>query len=124
MRELKFRAWDEINDVMWKDVLGDMEESDMYDDVTEMWEVAHQMETGNSAQFVFMQYTGNEDINGVEIYEGDIVQSEHYFKYQVVFKGDCWRCEPVKNNRLKNRFIGNDLKVIGNIYENPELLED
>lgn len=74
--------------------------------------------------FEIMQYTGHKDSEGKEIYEGDILQSEHYFKYQVVFKGDCWRCEPLKNNRLKNRFIGNDLKVIGNIYENPELLED
>lgn len=68
-----------------------------------------------------MQYTGLKDMNGVEIYEGDILQSEHYFRYQVVFKGDCWRCEPLKITVLKNRFIGRDLKVIGNIYENPEL---
>lgn len=70
-----------------------------------------------------MQSTGLKDKNGVEIYEYDIVQSDHYFKYQVVFKGDCWRCEPLKNKRFKNRFIGGDLEVIGNIWENHELLE-
>ena len=71
-----------------------------------------------------MQYTGRKDSEGKEIYEGDILQNEHHFKYQVVFKGDCWRCEPIKNNYFKNRFIGNDLKVIGNVYKNQELLED
>ena len=81
-------------------------------------------ELNNLHNLVLMQYTGMKDVKGVEIYEGDILQSEHYFRYQVVFKGDCWRCEPVKNNHLKNRFIGSDLKVIGNIYENQELLED
>ncbi len=71
-----------------------------------------------------MQSTGSKDMNGVEIYGGDILQNEHYFRYQVVFKGDCWRCEPLKNNGFKNRFIGRDLKIIGNIYENPELLKE
>lgn len=80
--------------------------------------------TFRRAKFEFRgRFTGSKDINGVEIYEGDILQNEHYFRYQVVFKGDCWRCEPLKNNGFKNRFIGRDLKVIGNIYQNNDLLE-
>jgi len=146
MRELKFRAWDEINDVMWKDVLGDMAESDMYDDVTEMWEVAHQMETGNSAQFVFMQYTGNEDINGVEIYEGDILKCtsriytnlgatrtgeyEETIK-QVIWKDDSWGTRVISSNLTSKGAEKSGLvisakyaEVIGNVWENKDLLED
>ena len=78
----------------------------------------------NMQKIEIMQYTGRKDSEGKEIYEGDILQNEHHFKYQVVFKGDCWRCEPLKRNGFKNRFIGSDLKIIGNIYENKDLLED
>lgn len=115
MREIKFRAFNgdrivKVNTIGWIDGKIDWVDTSKSDDFDE--------------DLILMQYTGKKDINGVEIYEGDILQSEHFFEYQVVFKGDCWRCEPLKNNHLKNRFIGNDLEIIGNIYENPELLED
>ena len=122
MKEIKFRAWHKYRKSMC-DVIElsfkrkevtlalETEEGEYYWDETEH----------NFDDVELMQYTGRKDSEGKEIYEGDILQSEHYFKYQVVFKGDCWRCEPVKRNLSKNRFIGNDLKVIGNIYENPEL---
>lgn len=135
MRDIKFRAWDNEMEAMvyqgddeiyicfdgenWKllDYNKTHWETDEYgmNEIEQPWEVEN---------IEIMQYTGMKDVKGVEIYEGDILQSEHYFKYQVVFKGDCWRCESLKNNRFKNRFIGRDLKAIGNIYENPELLED
>ena len=135
MRELKFRAWDNGMEMMiyqgddeiyicfdgekWKllDYYRTHWETDEYgmSEIEQPWEVEN---------IEIMQYTGRKDSEGNEIYEGDILQSEHYFKYQVVFKGDCWRCEPLKRNVFKNRFIGNDLKIIGNIYENKDLLED
>ena len=135
MRDIRFRAWDNEMEAMvyqgddeiyicfdgenWKllDYNKTHWETDEYgmNEIEQPWEVEN---------IEIMQYTAMKDIKGVEIYEGDILQSEHYFKYQVVFKGDCWRCESLKNSRFKNRFIGRDLKVIGNIYENPELLED
>ena len=135
MRDIRFRAWDEEMEMMvyqgddeiyicfdgekWKllDYSRTHWETDEYgmNEIEQPWEVEN---------IEIMQYTGMKDVKGVEIYEGDILQSEHYFKYKVVFKGDGWRCDSLKNSRFKNRFIGRDLKVIGNVYENKELLED
>lgn len=135
MRDIKFRAWDEEMEMMVYQgddeiyICFDGEKWKLLDYSRTLWETdeygMNEIEQpGEVENIEVMQYTGMKDIKGVEIYEGDILQSEHYFRYQVVFKGDCWRCESLKNSRFKNRFIGRDLKVIGNIYENPELLED
>ena len=124
MRDIKFRAWDNNEEWMVDDMLLSFDGEILTDDVQPHDTPYKEIELADEGRYELMQYTGMKDVNGVEIYEGDILQSEHYFRYQVVFKGDCWRCEPLKNSGFKNRFIGRDLKVIGNIYENPDLLED
>lgn len=76
-----------------------------------------------------MQYTGLKDKNSVEIYEGDILHSlsSDKFKPMLVNFNDC--CFSVRylgdrNCRLDKLMVDiEDLAVIGNIYENPELLE-
>jgi len=79
---------------------------------------------------IIMQYTGLKDKNGKEIYEGDIV------KYQYD-EGDGFRWNTEIITWMDNLtgwfpivvgyhsgFSMKDLEIIGNIYENPELLKE
>ena len=67
-----------------------------------------------------MQFTDWHDKNGAKIYEGDIVRTRNMTKV-VTFFGGCFRA----SNRYADdclSYWGQDIEVIGNIYENPELL--
>jgi uncharacterized phage protein (TIGR01671 family) len=84
---------------------------------------------------ILMQFTGLKDKNGKEIYEGDIVRvyATHkrlipinFMIFEVVYEGASFRIV----RRGNYEFLGivasypNSLEVLGNIYENPELLEE
>ncbi len=79
-----------------------------------------------------MQFTGLLDKNGTEIYEGDIVEWEehkdapHIMEVVAVMGG--WDLSKADGKYIAHlgcngKFFAGQLKVIGNIYENPELLE-
>lgn len=74
------------------------------------------------------QYTGLKDKNGKEIYEGDII--EHYALYgYVVFENGMFSMSSNANTQFCNckqpmaYHDVNEMEIIGNIYENPELLK-
>ena len=83
--------------------------------------------------FVLMQSTGLTDKNGKEIFEGDIlcdegIEQENDFVYATVsYREGMWVCDQITSDDCGyggalNEF-SDDYSVIGNIYENPELLE-
>lgn len=76
-----------------------------------------------------MQSTGLVDKNGKEIFEGDIVKmakdvySEPTYYKVVRHRGGAYRLES-KQHGCELWLRHTDCEVVGNIYENPELLED
>jgi uncharacterized phage protein (TIGR01671 family) len=129
MREIKFRAWIPQDKKMFQvgnlvipkglNELGDQELG-----VAEIYSI---IKPHHYIQPVIMQYTGLNDKQGKEIYEGDIVK---WLGFEVRIRPV--RIHVVANEvsswiqscfELRNIISGNNtVEVIGNIWENPELL--
>lgn len=69
------------------------------------------------------QYTGLKDKNGTKIFEGDIVLLKGDEEpYQVVFDESCFQVYSDSVCYVMDNFYDYEIEVIGNIYDNPELL--
>lgn len=131
MREIKFRARDKVKKIMYYNVQDEYDTNitdyDSFEQVLEYMEV--------------MQYTWLKDKNWVEIYEGDIIEtytvkwilSEYDWVVSSIVERDNEWCDYNLVSELgdPDKYLvrafgikGEDIeyKVIGNIYENPDLL--
>lgn len=124
-REIKFRAWltEDNRMVPWERLWLELE--DGYGGVFEQGERKEDM----TSDFELMQYTGLKDKNGVEIYESDVIR----FK-DLTYKDAPERIGVVQFRNgsfcISTEFTTNyawlnyEREVIGNIYENVDLLEN
>lgn len=82
----------------------------------------------NGEDVVLMQSTGLFDKNGKEIFEGDILGTKDGLLNGVVeYRSDLgmWTNSLIRYNNFERLCsVANSREIIGNIYENPELLED
>ncbi|MCY7152224.1 YopX family protein [Streptococcus gallolyticus subsp. gallolyticus] len=120
----KFRAWlkDEYRMTDVREITFFDDEVQMISDVTDFY---------TYGEFELMQSTGLIDKNGKEIFEGDVLKTYDGELAKVVWNKElaCWEAEflgeivdlsevaDVKSSR-------SDCEIVGNIYENPELVEE
>ena len=133
MRDISFRAWDE-----GKKKMADVQQLQFFlGDVDSImakpigWS---KESTGAKGRPILMQYTGLKDKNGKPIFEGDIVKyydsTTMWLNAEVIFSDGSFAVkhpDPKMEQDIELRqFTYQDMKgieVIGNIYENPELLK-
>lgn len=125
MRQIKFRAWDYETQKMlgWVTIAPRIHELYGYD------------KDDDATSLEFMQFTGLLDKNGKEIYEGDVLEDKsedngadfgailRRGKYEVVWSKE-YCCFSLDNYFWHiSETQAKRLEVIGNIYENPDLIK-
>ena len=129
MREIKFRAWDKENEKMIQNYAHVSKYGQFYTAWTS---------TDREREYIPMQYTGLKDKNGKEIFEGDVIpiviedlgESIKTVNGVVKFQRGQWNIEYLHPFQ-KEMYLANlyslleraEKEVIGNLYENPELLD-
>ena len=137
MREIRFRAWDACNKRFV--FFGELNTTNKGEDICvleatkKIDDFAHHSQ---SRDLPLMQFTGLQDKNGKDIYEGDILESGLDVNYLVSFEDGAFKiihpptCRAEEEGECKRDYLEKDciflleLSVVGNIYQDKNLLED
>lgn len=138
-REIKFRTWDESTNTMYMDSLvgnsGKLVAVEYTTEENDLELLYNTYENGmHPEQFILMQFSGIKDYKGKEVYEGDICRfdTENGIVIAEVYFKEC-SDENEWVSGLYFKFLrheeydgdnGVEFEIIGNIYENGELLND
>lgn len=121
MREYKFRAWDNYNQEMinWEQYKYELVSDDF---------INHE-----KGPLTIMQYTGLKDMKGKEIYEGDIIEGGYFSPltnkfisklYEVNYRDGSYMAKLIGWSPYGDTWLNFiEGKIVGNIYENKELLK-
>jgi uncharacterized phage protein (TIGR01671 family) len=106
-RPINFRAWDDFNETMWESG----------DDLGLFFISMEELQKAEN-KIHFMQFSGLLDKNGVEIFEGDLVQHEFWDEpHEIIFDNEKARFVCKMKTGLTRSIDGHNMVVIGNIHE-------
>ena len=120
MREIKFRAWDKHRKEMFiPSAIINPTETELA--VLEGGD--YRLDKFRIGEYFLMQFTGLKDLKEKEIYEGDIIKG--HFRSPLTLEHNIEVCPPISPDGFHwySELEDMDFEIIGNIYENPELLK-
>lgn len=118
MREIKFRVYNKKTRLMYYSHMQDGSLNPLFN-----WSVVFE-DYANDPDLIKLQFTGHRDKNENEIYDGDITEEKNFrTKRIVVWYLHGWFLKDLDSEYYTPLTDGDYEIVVGNVYQNPELLK-
>ncbi|WP_442638217.1 YopX family protein [Rossellomorea marisflavi] len=116
---MEYKAWHkkEKRMIQWNEFVNI---SDLYP--FRLSEVPLSTETKEHEDLVYLQYTGVEDCSGEKIFEGDILESEWGYRFEVFFSDGAFKTDSEDFEYVNSQNVTNyKLKVAGNVQAGDDI---